>query len=305
MFNKLLDNKKDSFTFHGFYRGIVVNNNDPKQNGAIKVKVYPMFKNIVDNDLPWATYADSFMGGSSNVGGIFIPVVGAHVYVFFENADHRYPVYFAGAPAISGGTPDIPTAAATGYPNNHVYRSKEGIQIEIDNTPGAVRLQIRHPSGTNKKIDNAGAVTEVIVSDETINITGDQSITVGGGTTIDIGGAGTIDIGTNLDLTVTGNTTITTTGTTNINSTGVTTVTSPTTNIIASTGVTMTTPLCTITGLLSCAGLGVGTAPVAGESTLSGNLTITGGDVDADGITLKTHVHVENGDGGGVTDPAS
>ena len=68
-----------------------------------------MFDGVDDESLPWAIYADPNMGGSNDVGGINIPIIGAHVYTFFENGDFRFPTYFAGAPAIvNQETPDIP-----------------------------------------------------------------------------------------------------------------------------------------------------------------------------------------------------
>ena len=44
---------------------------------------------------------------------------------------------------------------------------------------------------------------------------------------------------------------------------------------------------------------GLAATGVAGASTVAGNISITGGDVTADGISLKTHVHggVQTGSG--------
>jgi phage baseplate assembly protein V len=84
-----------------------------------------------------------------------------------------------------------------------------------------------------------------------------------------------------------------------------------TVDVTATTSVTITSPSTKITGTLevdgavtmnstaSVAGMatvgGLAATGVAGPSTVNGNLTMTGGDVTADGISLKTHVH------GGVT----
>lgn len=175
--------------FNGFYRGIVVNNNDPLKNGRVRVRIYPMFSGVHADELPWAIYADPNMGGTSNIGSINVPKVNSHVFCFFENGDYRYPVYFSAAPAIENGVPDSPklaresdttvtsintnaqknvpkasggswsepdSAYATTYPNNAVYRSKSGITIEIDDTPNNVRFHVYHPSGTREEIDNNG-----------------------------------------------------------------------------------------------------------------------------------------------------
>lgn len=192
MFNKL-DIEKASERFDGHYRGVVVNREDPLKAGRVQVRVFPMFEGVADDDLPWAIPADPFMGGFSNVGGSIIPEVDAHVFVFFENGDFRYPVYFAGAPAITGGTPDIPEEAVDGYPNKKVYRTKEGVVIEIDDTPGDVKVKFSHPSGTKKEIASDGSVTEEVVLDCTVTIGGKYSIEVAGDVEIKATGNATLE----------------------------------------------------------------------------------------------------------------
>ena len=110
MFNPLLDTEKEEIKFTGFYRGIVVANDDPLKSGRVRVRVFPMFQDVTDIEtLPWAIPADPSFGGYANVGSINVPVVDSHVFVFFENSDFRFPVYFAGAPAIQNDSPDVPT----------------------------------------------------------------------------------------------------------------------------------------------------------------------------------------------------
>lgn len=268
MINKLMDMKKEETSFNGFYRGIVKNVDDPLKAGRVKIKIYPMFDGVLDDHLPWAIPADPSFGGTSNVGGINVPIVESHVFVFFENGDFRFPVYFASAPAIkndipdtpklsreddgtvaaidaakstgvstaSGGTWDEPASAyAAVYPNNRVYRSANGVIIEIDDTTNNVRFHIYHPSGTREEIDNTGNKTEhvaakkttVIVGDNNIQVQGNVDLTTGGswgvnvGTTGKIKTAGTCDIeaGGNTTITVTGDATITASGNAKVNAT--------------------------------------------------------------------------------------
>ncbi|MDZ7804344.1 phage baseplate assembly protein V [Thiohalophilus sp.] len=81
------------------------------------------------------------------------------------------------------------------------------------------------------------------------------------------------------------------------------TITSPLVNVVASTKVTLDTPQTDLTGMLNVTGLitGLGGLAISGGSgaSVEGNMSVTGGDVDADGISLKTHVHP--GDSGGTT----
>lgn len=72
-------------------------------------------------------------------------------------------------------------------------------------------------------------------------------------------------------------------------------VTSPLVDVIASTKVTFTTPLVECTQALNVAGIAtvgaLASTGLAGASSVTGNLNITSGNVTADGIGLKTHVH--------------
>lgn len=72
-------------------------------------------------------------------------------------------------------------------------------------------------------------------------------------------------------------------------------VTSPLVNVIASTKITLDAPTTELTGVLNVAGLitaqgGLAITGGAGAS-VEGDIAITGGDVSADGLSFKTHVH--------------
>ena len=198
MYNPLRDKEEDQTNqeFNGFYRGVVVNNEDPKKGGRIKVKVFGVFDNIEDSEvLPWAIMADQTLGGLKNVGSSFIPEVDSHVFVFFEGGDHRFPVYFASAPALHDNEiPDLPSESrrdtpeleseeyiyplsdqsgfpfddkqekdgTSVYPQNKVFKTKAGFVFEIDDTEESTRLRIKQPNGNEKVTDINGHVEEVI-----------------------------------------------------------------------------------------------------------------------------------------------
>ena len=204
----------------GFYRAIVVDNNDDKKAGRVKVRVPPFFDGVLEIDLPWAIYADSFMGGLANSGGVVVPDIDSHIFVFFENGDHRYPVYFAGAPAIQAEQADIPTLSREDdgtvaaidssrvtaiekegggtwdepasaynptYPSNKVIRTKAGIVIELDDTSENERIHIMHPSGSRTEISPTGVVEhvvgssyKVVLGSDNLHVTGDIEINVTG-----------------------------------------------------------------------------------------------------------------------------
>ncbi len=82
-------------------------------------------------------------------------------------------------------------------------------------------------------------------------------------------------------------------------------VTSPTVELVASTKVRLDSPLVEMTGQLEVAGAitGQGGLAVSGGSgaSVQGDMTISGGNVTADGIGLKTHVHGGVQPGAGTT----
>ena len=138
-----------------------------------------------------------------------------------------------------------------------------------------------------------------------------------GTTTINLKPDGDIDINTdaNLNATVGGNMTSTVTGnsvvtceTAEVTANTSSTVTSPAIDMNAATGVTMTTPLCTITGNLLLGGaLGSGGAAVpASGAVITGPLestdVVTATNVVSGGKSVNGHIH-GNGNNGSPTDP--
>ena len=194
MFNHINDRETPNFKFDGFYRGKVVDNNDPKQAGRIKIEVFGVFDGLNADHLPWAVMADPLMGGLGDNGSIFVPNMDSHVFLFFEGGDHRHPVYFAGAPAIQDGEPDAPSESREEgeYPNNKVFKTKAGITIEMDDSENSVRFKVKHPSGTNFEVDNDG--------DYTIEISGDGTFTINGQYSLDASGEVSIKSGAQVSV---------------------------------------------------------------------------------------------------------
>lgn len=161
--------------FTGFYRGKVVNNQDPMKSGRVQVLVYPMFADLPETQydlLPWAVPAFSLSFGASSQAGTFtVPSVGSEVWVFFENGDYQTPVYFAEA-----YTPkDNKSILQEHYPKRHGIRSEantvayiddeeKSAVIELDNgnkiklTSSENYILLEHSSGAIIKLENGGAI---------------------------------------------------------------------------------------------------------------------------------------------------
>lgn len=122
--------------FNGTYRGIVKDNSDPEVKGRCKIfmpSIYPATFEKTPTALPWAEPVMPLFGGNymnarpgdlnAEVGITTIPHVGSEVWVFFENADHNYPKYFAACQAGAGWLSE--------HNNQHVIKT-DNVRIRID-----------------------------------------------------------------------------------------------------------------------------------------------------------------------------
>jgi len=119
-YNARLTDKNPEYKFQGMYRGYVVDDEDPRDIGRVKIRIPGVYRKEVDNeDIPWAIPASGLTRSGGNnmkperstdltekelttafnktgTGGFFtIPSRGSHVWVFFDQGHHMHPVYFA------------------------------------------------------------------------------------------------------------------------------------------------------------------------------------------------------------------
>jgi phage baseplate assembly protein gpV len=148
--------------------------------------------------------------------------------------------------------------------------------------------KLRHPERRGRQYDRAAHHLKAdIPGSVELNATGNATATIGG----------------DLAASVTGSAALTVGGETAIDSAGPATLKAPTVKIDS--------PATTITGTLTVQGLltyaagmaGSGATPGGGAAAITGDIKITSGDLTADGISLKTHVHTEQGDGADTSPP--
>jgi len=78
------------------YLGVVIDNKDPEFKGRAKVRVFGVFDELEDGDLPWAyqRFEQSYgLGGGS--GRMSVPKLGSVVHVQFNNGNYYSPEYKA------------------------------------------------------------------------------------------------------------------------------------------------------------------------------------------------------------------
>jgi len=74
--------------------GEVINNEDPNEDGRVKVMVFGKFDELDEEDIPWATASNFMTGGDSSGSGSFsVPKEGSIVNVTFDNGNIYQPEY--------------------------------------------------------------------------------------------------------------------------------------------------------------------------------------------------------------------
>jgi phage baseplate assembly protein gpV len=142
--------------FHGKYRGVVTDNDDPDNLGRVRVTVPRL---LGDAEIGWALPAFAY-GGAGEQGLFAVPDVGAGVWVEFEGGDLSYPIW-TGTWYATGA---IPEAAR---PGKKVLKTKTGHKIVLDDDEG--RVEVTDANGNSIAMDagvvkvTAGSALKVVV----------------------------------------------------------------------------------------------------------------------------------------------
>ena len=205
MFNTKLDNfnfidneeidsllEELKINYSSFWRGIVVDNNDPDKLGRVKVRIPQIYGIDIDDasyvsnpSIPWATCAIS---QASNDSGTFLPPnIGDTVFVTFENGQPDCPLYFGGIYTlrrddevdnkaigsykvfnnrlINVVNDDLPKEIVNGT-ERIIYKSVKGALIMVDDKDGEECIKITDQSGQSIIMEN--------LSKETLNRRGND-----------------------------------------------------------------------------------------------------------------------------------
>jgi hypothetical protein len=135
-----------------------------------------------------------------------------------RNASRKREVRKAGRNGTSWSQPESPYAAQ--YPYNKVFAGESGHALEIDDTPGAERLNFAHRSGSFDEIGPDGTKVSKIVGDgytiyendgyiliegsANVHLAGTCNVFIAGDTNLSMHGKASIDVHNDLDLNVGG-----------------------------------------------------------------------------------------------------
>jgi uncharacterized protein involved in type VI secretion and phage assembly len=144
--------------FYGAYPALVSDIKDPDGQGRVKIS------------LPWSPDKDgaayeawarlATMMAGNNRGSWFIPDVNDEVLVIFLGGDPRYPCVLGG---LWNGQ-DSPPQSMDGAGKNYVkkIRSRNGVQITLDDTDGQEKMVLETPGGQSITLqDGPGSVSIV------------------------------------------------------------------------------------------------------------------------------------------------
>lgn len=146
--------------WYGCYPALVSDVKDPDKQGRVKLTLPWSADAGGDRYEAWARLA-TLMGGN-NRGSWFIPDVGDEVLVMFEAGDVRRP-YVIGA--LWNGS-DSPPASMDGSGSNFkkVIRSRNGVQITLDDQDGQESFIVETPGGQKMTLKDGPGSVEIVDS---------------------------------------------------------------------------------------------------------------------------------------------
>ena len=146
--------------WYGCYPALVSDVKDPDKQGRVKLTLPWSADSGGDRYEAWARLA-TLMGGN-NRGSWFIPDVGDEVLVMFEAGDVRRP-YVIGA--LWNGS-DSPPASMDGAGSNFkkVIRSRNGVQITLDDQDGQESFIVETPGGQKMTLKDGPGSVEIVDS---------------------------------------------------------------------------------------------------------------------------------------------
>lgn len=129
---------------YGKYRGIVSDNQDPKNQGRLRARVPEVLGEV---ETGWALPVAPYAGDGE---GLFtVPPVGAGVWIEFEAGDPSCPIW-SGCWWGGGQVPDQAT------PEQKVIKTAAGHTITLSDESGSEKVEIVDKAGSKILLDQSG-----------------------------------------------------------------------------------------------------------------------------------------------------
>jgi hypothetical protein len=141
--------------FYGKFRGTVINNIDPLQEGRLMVEV-PDVLSLAPSS--WAVPCVPLAGPTGPPMGVYlVPPIGAGVWIEFEKGDPDYPIWVG---CRWGSAACVPTLALAGLPvsPNIVLQTAGQTAVVISDVP-AMGVMLKSAAGTSMILVNDIGIT--------------------------------------------------------------------------------------------------------------------------------------------------
>ena len=163
------------------YLGVVVDNKDPEFRGRAKIRIFGVFDDIEDADLPWShqRFEQSYgLGGGS--GRMSVPKIGSVVHVQFNNGNYYSPEY----KAVQELSSDLIEEIKTSYEGAHslIYDGVENLKIYYTVEQGLVinlkesRINIKNDNSI--VINHASTESLIEILENNINIASTNEVNI-------------------------------------------------------------------------------------------------------------------------------
>jgi uncharacterized protein involved in type VI secretion and phage assembly len=134
--------------YYGKYRGIVVDTHDPEQLGRLRARV----PSVLGRDIPtgWATPCVPY-GGDSGQGFLFMPEIGAGVWIEFEEGDLEFPIWSGTYWSKPSHQTEMPKpngpdgseeATVQERPSSKIVKTVKGHTLQFEDADGVERITI-------------------------------------------------------------------------------------------------------------------------------------------------------------------
>lgn len=165
--------------FYGKYRGLVVDNEDPEALGRLRVSIPSVLGDRVVTG--WAAPCLPY-GGGANQGMLFVPAVGAGVWVEFEEGDLEFPIWVGTFWSKPGGETELPRPngpdgaeadAAQSTPTRKILKTAKGHTLQFEDADDAEMVILREGKHGHVLTMDGDGVTVTDASGNTIRMTED------------------------------------------------------------------------------------------------------------------------------------
>lgn len=141
--------------YHGIYRGVVTENIDPENRGRLQVEVADVAQFAPST---WAEACIPLGGGIPPMGIYVVPLVGANVWVQFEQGDIQYPVWIGCSWTFQAEIPPLALAGIPGMPNIVLQTAGQNTILMTDLPGPEGGIILKSPLGAMIIVNDTGII---------------------------------------------------------------------------------------------------------------------------------------------------